>query len=209
MEGWSGTAASPELASGLLPRKMKETFLTRKRQSKRAREQAGTYQMHKTKSCPGCYLRFRDLHRLFSRGIPPARNKKPHLTSKKCQCAPIMMWNCSNTVLGPCKSASSMASADLFFSILVKAGVGQATKGSAATKALPNCWSWISILQPGWGPRTGAVLPQISSSVWVPWSLQSGMRMGSSWVHHLSRWKVSWRNSVNIFQYKLVHSNMS
>ena len=26
-----------------------------------------------------------------------------------------MMWNCSNTVLGPCKSASSMASADLFF----------------------------------------------------------------------------------------------
>ena len=115
MEGWSGTAASPELASGLLPRKMKDTFLTRKLHSKRTREQAGTYQMHKTKSCPGCYLRFRDLHRLFSRGVPPARNKKPHLTSKKCQCAPIMMWNCSNTVLGPCKSASSMASADLFF----------------------------------------------------------------------------------------------
>ena len=114
MEGWSGTAASPELASGLLPRKMKDTFLTRKLHSKRTREQAGTYQMHKTKSCPGCYLRFRDLHRLFSRGVPPARNKKPHLTSKKCQCAPIMMWNCSNTVLGPCKSASSMASADLF-----------------------------------------------------------------------------------------------
>ena len=90
MEGWSGTAASPELASGLLPRKMKDTFLTRKLHSKRTREQAGTYQMHKTKSCPGCYLRFRDLHRLFSRGVPPARNKKPHLTSKKCQCAPII-----------------------------------------------------------------------------------------------------------------------
>ena len=62
---------------------MKDTFLTRKLHSKRTREQAGTYQMHKTKSCPGCYLRFRDLHRLFSRGVPPARNKKTHLTSKK------------------------------------------------------------------------------------------------------------------------------